>query len=220
MAQRMEGRAKAILATRFVNMNTQEAADRFLREHGENIRPDCRHAVPLLHVAKLLRLAWDSNLWTGGEFALRLLFADHNRGRFLATKAGEAELAHIPLQSFDQLEFARPAFDVKLGSPVPVFAARDLIDEVAYTILTAAAHGLLRYCEGSLKKWACPAPFLVADEQRRRFCYSTDAKPGCGDEAKSVAKREWGKHQREEEQLKKQKRRRHDAQPKGPNRKN
>jgi hypothetical protein len=119
-----------------------------------------------------LRKAW---IPASREFAERLLEEIFAAPRASVTSSPDR---YAPIE--------RAAFKIRLGHSRPVFAPRDLLDRIAFAILRASERGLLRTCRGHKRKWNCPTPYLVADENRRVYCYEQ-----CGDIAKSQAKLAW-----------------------------
>jgi len=96
------------------------------------------------------------------------------------------EQTPYPNEKNESDPFSRPAFVLRIGEEGIKFERRDVLDDIAYAVFSAAAHGFLRRCKGDSQGWSCPTPFLVADEKRRVYCYMR-----CGDEAKSRAKTRW-----------------------------
>ena len=166
------------IATRFVNIDTRLKAQQFLWDYADDIRPSCRSVQRLQFLKNSLRDAWGRRAADGPLFSEDIIEAIF----FEST----AKVINGRVCRVDEGKVGRPAFKARIGRAQPVFERRDVLDDIAYTILKASAHGRLRQCKGSKQGWRCPTPYLVADEKRRAYCYM-----GCGDEAKRLAKARW-----------------------------
>jgi hypothetical protein len=184
---RMRTRNRCKHATRFVN---SFELPNFLDEYKESLRPGLSEQY-LRAVGESLRSAWDKTKWESVGEQIEEIFRGYRKDILDSLKPGEALV--LPLDSA-VTAFAPPALRCLLGvKDSPIFKPRDELDKIAYAILQASQHGLLRMCEGhrnalegrkGWEGWVCPTPFLVADEGRTRFCYES-----CGKHAKAVAKK-------------------------------
>jgi hypothetical protein len=167
---RKRTKKRCMVATRFVNtFKLEDFTNTFTLRPGQN-----EQFLRDLGIA--LREAWDEKKWDTAAENLEQIFADQKGAILSAMKPGIYPGLPSP--------FERPAFRIRIGHADPVFEPRDALDKIAHTILQASHHGLLKMCEGHRRGWDCPTPFLVADEERRKFCFN-----GCGDKAKAEAKR-------------------------------
>ena len=176
-------------ATRFVN---SFELPNFLDEYKKTLRPGLNEQF-LRDVGRCLRDAWNPATWDTAERTIDEVFRGYLKDileeQSRGLKPGEARILDMALAIFEH-----PAFRNRLGAKdSPIFKSRDKLDNIAYAILQASEHGLLRKCEGytnalegrkGWEGWVCPTPFLVADEGRTRFCYES-----CGRQAKAVAKK-------------------------------
>lgn len=195
-------------ATRFANLKNELAAEKFLDDYkkwfalsdvpNEPVPEPGVRILGSLHPLKKWRQpaeAWQaqSNWLATKRVSIRkrnLLrqitqWSEQLRGAWGENEdAAEDSLAQI----LDSRRVQTPR-QVKLGSAQ--IEPRDLLDRIAIAILKASERGLLRLCQGHKQGWACPTPYLLADEKRRVYCYMR-----CGDEAKSLAKRAWWRKNR------------------------
>ena len=195
------------IATRFVNLKNELAAQNFLKDYRKwfalGDAPNKLASEPALRIV---------DLRTGSDRPLKIWkqpskewqpqserFANERAAIFDRTllrritqwsqqlrgawggNMNEAEDALAQILDIRRVQTPR---QVKLGSAQ--IEPRDFLDRIAIAILKASERDLLRTCEGHKQGWQCPTPYLVADEKRRVYCYMN-----CGDEAKSQAKLKW-----------------------------
>jgi len=205
MKPRKGNKAMADLATRFVNLKTNDAVRQFIVEFDGDIRsfsligaltPEQRlenDVLVLVDTIQHLRSAWTGKTCDGlldpDDRLQSILFGG---GRVASFSGRLVTVDHGTLESEDV--WANPAVELapysKSRNQVNFFfrfKRRDVLDEIAYAILVASRRGLLRMCKGSEHKdWNCQTPFLVADEGRRRYCYGA-----CGENNQVELAREW-----------------------------